>query len=380
MSSILYVWQSHYPWDIRVEKICNALAEAGHHVTLLTRRRVDNFSSSSFKIVEINNKLNQPLPFSPIWKNKIQEIIRNEKIDLVISRDFWVTPSAIQASRTEKIPCIIDMAEHYPAAMRGWKKYNSNPISRWLLHSAELPDRLEKWNVLNSDGVITVCDEQSQRLQKMGVNQNDLAVVGNTPDLNLFSKPFSVPKKIVKIGHHGFITPERGLDVLIKAFSIIKSKNPDIKLVLAGTGESSMEIQDLIEKTKINCEVHGRYQFQDLPRLISEVDAGILPYQLTEFLDHTLANKLFDYMACSRPVFVSATNPFMRIISETNAGWIVDVTSPENLARDILNACQNYVPLMAERGRKAIVEKYNWNVDKINLSHFTDSILNRKGK
>ncbi len=375
MSSILYVWQGNYPWDVRVEKIGRSLAQAGHKITLLARKRVEPMPPLPFEVLEVSSSFNAPLPWSPIWTRRIKQVISERKIDLVIARDFWITASSINAAEAMNIPCIIDMAEHYPAAMRGWKKYNSNLLHRWAIHGARIPDQIEKWHALHANGIMTVCEEQNERLIKMGVAAEDLEVIGNTPDLSFFFQEFAPPEKIIRIGHHGHITPERGLDVLIKAFALIKEKKPELQLVLAGAGESSDEIQAMIQKYKINCELQGRYKFSDLPKLISEVDAGILPYQLSELLDHTLANKLFDYMACRRPIFASNTRPFRRILNETKAGWIIDVTSPEKLAQDILNGCEHYQKEIANNGRQAIVSKYHWSADEKLLSRFVERYL-----
>ena len=40
LQRVLYVWQARYPWDVRVEKICNALKRNGIEVEILARRAV----------------------------------------------------------------------------------------------------------------------------------------------------------------------------------------------------------------------------------------------------------------------------------------------------------------------------------------------------
>jgi hypothetical protein len=39
---VLYLWDADYPWDVRTEKICSALTEAGHEVTLPPGTRPGN--------------------------------------------------------------------------------------------------------------------------------------------------------------------------------------------------------------------------------------------------------------------------------------------------------------------------------------------------
>ena len=52
---------------------------------------------------------------------------------------------------------LIDMAEHYPATMRTWKKYQGNALARFLVFWAKVPDLVERRSVGLADGIITVC-------------------------------------------------------------------------------------------------------------------------------------------------------------------------------------------------------------------------------
>ena len=125
--NILYIWQSTYPWEVRAEKLTDSLILAGHDVSLLCRK-IDSHKNANPKLSLFNlqsNPFNAPVPFSPVWTQEIKKIIKHKKIDLIIARDILVTPSALQAAKNFSIPVLIDMAEHYPAAMKGWKKYNS---------------------------------------------------------------------------------------------------------------------------------------------------------------------------------------------------------------------------------------------------------------
>ena len=36
---VLYLWNADYPWDVRVEKICRAMTDAGHDVHIVARNR-----------------------------------------------------------------------------------------------------------------------------------------------------------------------------------------------------------------------------------------------------------------------------------------------------------------------------------------------------
>ncbi|MBC7419472.1 MAG: glycosyltransferase [Bdellovibrio sp.] len=374
---ILYVWQSSYPWEVRVQKITEALVKAGAQVSILCRKKTEIKSSAEIKIFDFgDSSFSAPAPFSPVWTKRMKEIIQTEKIDLIIARDILVSPSAIRAAKSFDIPVLIDMAEHYPAAMKGWKKYRKGFLNRLMVHQLDATAYVEKYSVLKANGVITVCLEQEQRLMKLGARADNLCSVYNTPELSNFPKPpIKKQPPLKKFAHHGFLTPERGLDTLIKAFSILKKSGHDLELTIAGSGECEFELQRLA--TEVHAPVHftGRYPFSEFPKLLSEIDVGILPYQLSEFLDHTVANKLFDYMAAGKPVLVSNTKSLSRIVHETNAGAVVDVRSAQQLADSIVSFINLATGHEGFRGRQAIEAKYNWEHDAATLVHFVGRYL-----
>ena len=168
---ILYVWQASYPWDVRVQKICRSLDEAGFSVEILARRGVGeppNASDGAIGIARVGSPspspasraLWLPVPGNPIWSRAIRTRIRDFRPDLVIARDIPLALPVAAACGSWQIPWVIDMAEHYPVAMRTWKKYQANPIARLAINVLRMPDRVEKRAVRLSDGVITVIEAE----------------------------------------------------------------------------------------------------------------------------------------------------------------------------------------------------------------------------
>ncbi len=374
---ILYVWQSSYPWEIRVEKITEALVKAGAEVSILCRKKTALKINPQIKLFDLSHRrLNAAVPFSPVWTAEIKQIIASEKVDLIIARDILVSPSAIRAASAMGIPVLMDMAEHYPAAMKGWKKYRQGLMNYLLVHKFNVAEKVEQFAINNMNGIITVCLEQEQRLQKLGAQAKNLCAVYNTPILENFPQPeFTKAKKIRHFAHHGFLTPERGLDTLIRAFSILRSQGHDVELTLAGNGESESELLKIATETQAPVHFTGRYQFSEFAGMLAKIDVGILPYQLSEFLDHTVANKLFDYMAAGKPVLVSNTKSLKRIVTETNSGNVIDVRSPELLAESILAFMNSTSGREGLAGRIAVEQKYNWAHDEKVLITFVEGYL-----
>ena len=137
---ILYIWKDKYPWDVRVAKFCNSLAESGYEIHMLARSCSEELQSGKIDDIYIHKlELDKsgfsslPVPFNPRWKRFIKRKIAEINPDLIIIREIMLGETAGKIAKENNIPIIMDMAENYPAAMREWKKYNSSRISKYIM-------------------------------------------------------------------------------------------------------------------------------------------------------------------------------------------------------------------------------------------------------
>jgi glycosyltransferase involved in cell wall biosynthesis len=380
MLRVLYIWQAGFPWDVRAEKICLELISRGCEVTLLARWQPGQDpvgEHRGIRVVRVGynlpGSLLLPIPINPIWRRSVGRLVAQWRPDLVIAREILLVDHAVAACRRRGVPVIIDMAEHYPAAMRAWGTYRKRLISRLLVHHAKVPDLVERRAVSSADGVITVCDEQIDRVRRRyGFPRDRMAVVHNTLDRETFSTArlgSAVPPKV--FGHHGYMTAQRGMDNLVRGFAQAAREDRQIRLVLAGAGDVSglaALARDLGVSERV--AMVGSYVHADLTRLYSEVDVGMIAYPVDESLQHTIPNKLFDYMACGKPVIVSPNTPFRRVVEESNSGLVLADTSPEQIAAGILRMTRLDPEPMVRGGLEAARSRYHWARDAEALAAF----------
>jgi glycosyltransferase involved in cell wall biosynthesis len=373
MSKVLYIWQASFPWDVRVEKICRELVSRGCDVTILARWKPGQALEAEHdgvRVIRVGHNLPEslslPLPLNPVWWRSIGRMVADWRPDLVIAREIMLVEPAAAASRRGRVPVVIDMAEHYPAAMRAWGTYRKRLISRFLVYHAKLPDLVERRAVALAGGVITVCDEQIDRLhRRYGYPPDRMTVVHNTLDREIFAgvrRGCSIPPEV--FGHHGYVTAQRGLDEMVRGFALAAQKDRRIRLVLAGGGDVS-GLAGLARELGVEDRVKfmGPYRHEDLTTLYSEVDVGMIAYPVHESLEHTIPNKLFDYMACGKPVIVSRNTPFRRVVEKTGAGLVLSDTTPEEIAAGILQMTRLDPEPMVKGGLEAAQSRYHWARD-----------------
>jgi glycosyltransferase involved in cell wall biosynthesis len=87
--------------------------------------------------------------------------------------------------------------------------------------------------------------------------------------------------------------------------------------------------------------------------------------------------KLFEYMAAGIPVIASDFPLWRRIVEDAECGLLVDPLDPRAIAAavDWLVDNPEAAQRMGESGRKAILKRYSWDVEKRRLFQFYDAIL-----
>lgn len=363
---------------MRVEKFCKSLLENDFEVYILARwgdEKEEKVDLDGFRIIRVGFEkkylLSTPIPFNPLWRKSIRKTIKEIQPDLIIVREIMLAEETAKAAHKFGIPVIMDMAENYPAALREWKKYNRNWFSRFLIHTLKIPDLVEKRAVRRMDGIITVCEEQNQRLeQQYNFPQGKVVIVHNTPPLtkfeNVHARRFG---NSFIIGHHGFHTSEKSIKNFLIAFVKTFAKNPDFTLVIAGDGDDIPEFMEIADKVK-NVKFLGKFAPDKLNQILSGFDIGILPYQINDFNNYTIHNKVFDYFALGIPVIVSEAMPLKRLIKETKAGISIDCESPQSISEFLKKLESQNWERLSDNARESFLNKYNWENDAKNLIDF----------
>jgi glycosyltransferase involved in cell wall biosynthesis len=161
------------------------------------------------------------------------------------------------------------------------------------------------------------------------------------------------------------------LQLVLEAIGICKSKNININLWIVGDGSYRKDLELLSEKLGIESCVKffGHKPFREMLGILAESDAAIIPHLRTDNNDASSPNKLYQYMYLNKPIISSDCISLKRIINQTHTGFIYKNDSPEDLYHllEKLSADRKLLEEIDGNGRKAVMEQYNWNIDKERL-------------
>jgi glycosyltransferase involved in cell wall biosynthesis len=264
------------------------------------------------------------------------------------------------------------MAENYPAALQAYH----NPLYRpFLFNNAWLPRKYEELSLAQLQHVFVVADEQKCRLVKLGVPSEKLTLVGNTPTDSFIASSAEGNVSLPSDSHPhllyvGKLDRHRGAHLLVRALPALLAEFPKLRLSLVGDGNDKLRLETLARETGVMEAVSlpGWIERAKLPALIRESTVCLIPHTRCEHTDTTLPNKLFDYLAYSKPTIASDCLPLRRVIEDEDCGTTFrsgDVSSLLAAIRSLLR--DPYLKSKGINGRIAVERKYNWNLDKERL-------------
>lgn len=382
--NILYIWDGDYPWDIRVAKVTTSLQVNKYNICIVCRNikrspLVDSYGGVTIYRLpylpkwfgNLNNAFTFPAFFNPVWLWKIYQVARMNRCDCIVVRDLPMALAGLVVAKILKIPCVLDMAECYPEMLRCTWKFEGISIKNILVRNPWAADLVERIVMKRITHVWVMIEESRDRLLRMGVDKNKISIVSNTPILRnlVISKSFDKKENIYRMVYVGLINPSRGLDTVIDAVSFYSKKNYNFHFDIIGTGKAEKKLKEKVKEMKLNHFVTfwGWVQNENIPNLIANADVGIVPHHDCEHWANTIPNKLFDYMASSKPVIVSNVAPMRRIVEMIGCGMVYEDYNPEQLCSVISELSNPHVRAeFATKGRSAILEQYNWkNEEKV---------------
>lgn len=216
--------------------------------------------------------------------------------------------------------------------------------------------------------VITVSHHWRQMLIERGVPAEKISVVMNVADDDIFQRPSngsSPPQsdKGLHLIYHGMVTYRYGLDLILQAMAQLCPELPGIHFTLVGDGHYMKTLMRLADELGLNDQVTLRWGFlpaEDLPTIILNADAGIVPYRNDPFTDGLVPTKLMEYAALGLPCIAARTTAIEAYFS----GAMVEFFEPDDL--DGLVRCIRLLYNNPERmvelrdGSQKFNEQYNW--------------------
>lgn len=377
---ICFIYKEDYPWDVRVEKIVETLVQSGHEIILgcqnmkgrpreeqMGKIRLVRMPYIGSPFTLLNKLLNAPIILNPVWYWLIWKSASVNSAEVIMVRDLPLMPIAILVGKFMNCRVVFDMAECYP------EMYSSIVEYSWknrVFKNPSVAAILEKFSVHNSDLVMVMVEESYDRLLALGVPKEKIRIVSNTPLLH--EKPMDPDHGnalVLRLLYVGFVTQIRGIDLAVRGIAALRLRRANVKVEfdIVGTGAAVPELKKLISEFGLDETVrcHGWCEQAVVDHLYNQCHVGVLTYIDCPHWNHTIPNKIFDYMLAGFPVLTTAVKPISRIVASTGCGVVCGEWAAESVADALEVLLDPYERgRMGRAGQKAVSERYNWGIDK----------------
>ncbi len=348
---------------VRLWTLARQLVERGDTVTVLPPRYRSSLLQRGFSTAPIPLlpwRVLRPLSYAIL--SCIVGLVRacRSKPDVVYYR--WMdSPHPLLFARLIGALCICEV--------------NGEPVPEWSETDRTLKRRLKHWlasfALRRCDRVVVLTDGlRDLVIGRYRVVPERVVVLPSGTDTGLF-----VPQNTAAcrrriglsldrdyIGFVGSFYRYQGLQCLLDAMTIIRRTMPSVHLLLVGDGEAAPELKQQADRLALSACITwaGRIPYLEVPTWIGAMTLCVAPFRGDR--GETSPVKIFDYLACGKPVIASAI-PSVSATFVQEAG--VDLVPPDDpvaLAQAVLVLLNDpdRQAHMAALGRRFVVQGFSW--------------------
>ena len=158
----------------------------------------------------------------------------------------------------------------------------------------------------------------------------------------------------------GRLEPRKGLEPLVRAFTLLKTRRPGLRLYVVGDGPERDRCQQLLPaRLRADVVFLGRVGNDELPRFFASCDLYVSPALGGE----SFGIVLLEAMAAGRPLVASDLPGYRSVVRDGEQGRLVPSGEPRALAEaiDTLLGNPSLCRAMAAEGRRTAA-RHDWSV------------------
>lgn len=377
----------------RIHELSKYWVAQGHHVTVLTSFPnypdgviYDGYKSKNRKLIlrenidgieiirvftittHLRSSFRRGLYYISFFFTSLLVGLFLKKHDLVIatSPSLFVGLTGLTVSRVKKVPFVFEVRDLWPEIMTAVGVAGNNSITYRLF------DKIAETLYLKSDLIITVTSSFKDVIATCrSIPREKIKIIENAVDTDFF-KPFKVnPEDMNKLGlknkfvvsYVGTIGYTHGVDVILDAAMVLKDKYPDILFLIVGSGSDKERLSKIAaEKGLQNVLFTGKQPRSKIPTYINASNISLVLSSKSELLKKTIFAKLFEPMACGKPIVVGAEGETKDIIVEkANAGIYFEPEDVKGFIESILILYnnQNLRESLGKNGKIFVTEHFS---------------------
>lgn len=250
---------------------------------------------------------------------------------------------------------------------------NGEPVPPWGAHGwrGRLTHALASFALRRCDRVVVLTEGLGHLVETdYGVSTDRIALLPSGSDLALFHpqersrclQEAGLDPACEYIGFVGSFYQYQGLATLLEAFECLHARRSSVRLLLVGDGEDMTVLRGQAVQRGLTAWITwtGRVPYDRVPVLIGAMDVCVAPFRVDR--GETSPVKVFDYLACGKPVVASAIPSVTSLFSRSNGVVLVHPECADVVADAVLALLNR--PDEARRlgtdGRRFVEGQFGW--------------------
>jgi lipopolysaccharide/colanic/teichoic acid biosynthesis glycosyltransferase/glycosyltransferase involved in cell wall biosynthesis len=217
-------------------------------------------------------------------------------------------------------PFVLDIRDYWPQAAIALGQLKGR-------RAIALAEGLERFLYRRASRIAAVTPSTVRMMVESGVPRQRIVLIPNGADTERFTPgPPAVVgrgdglRTVLYSGTHGLI---HGMGVILDAAEALKA-DPLVRFVLVGDGaEKDSLVREAAERGLTNIEFLPSQQPEVLAETIRSADVCLATLTGGEFSGTAVPVKMFDYMACAKPVVAAVAGDAKEIVEASGGGIVV---------------------------------------------------------
>jgi len=214
--------------------------------------------------------------------------------------------------------------------------------------------------------------------EEFGFCFNDFVLWQSGVNTSLFrpsdTKVFRGDAGELRIIYHGSISRNRGLDRVIEAISLLPDDvKCSVHFTIIGAGAYGDHLKRLVRDKTLDEQVtfKGLMPYESMPEELHKADFGIYPLPDRPEWNVSSPLKVFEYMACAKPVILTPIPAHKDIVADQRFVVWSKGDGVLDLRDAIMEAFRNRATLLKEAEYAPVVAKeYDWKIQSAKLADY----------
>lgn len=288
-------------------------------------------------------------------------------LDVLIasSPPFFCHLAGEAVHRVRRFPMVLEIRDLWPDYMVEMGVLKSRTAQRALFG-------LERFLLRRGQHAVVVTESFRRRVIEKGMAPDAVDVISNGVDAAFYYRDPGAEPPLPElerrggefvVGYLGNFGAGQEIRTVVEAAARLQDAAPDVRFVLAGDGTEKHKVVERWRELGVrNLSVHPPIAKDRTRAFYNACDLCLVPLAPVPIFSETVPSKIFEVMACERPVLASVAGEAARIMEESGGGMVSPPGDAAAMADAILALRargREERAQMGRRGREYVVRHYS---------------------